>query len=851
MTATPTAPGVYLYEIASGVQAISGVSTSTTAFVGTALRGPINEPRQISGWGDFNTVFGGLSPKSEMSYAVWQFFQNQGSDAWIVRVGNNAVTATLALLDGNGNPSLTFSAFDGGFAGNGVAVSIYDAADPNRFNVVLTGVPNASGTSATESYSGLSMNSTDGFYVQTILNNQSSLVTVQRSAGVTFGSGSSTNAPPGAAPTFTAQAQMTVIVDGSISVPIVFPAATTMNATEIAAVLNGSATLTAAAAITATSAAVTITSKTKGEGSSVIVLQGSPNDASRPLGFGSANGGIEVDGTAQTKPVPSPAPGTLTFTDPSTNFTFGTDGTIAVALDGGRGVSIAIATSDITPANAANVETFASRLQTAMQSARPGVAYTNFTAVYTPPPTDTLVLTSGTRAAGSGVAITNAGTDTTAGTIGLLNGTAVIGASQILSGGSESPFDPTNPYGTFFPASNPKGGIYALEDVQIFNILVLAGISDGATLQDAASYCETRRAFLIMDPPPGLLPPAIETYATGAGPPKSDHAALYYPYIDITDPLTGMRRPTPPSGTMAGVYALTDATRGVWKAPAGTNASLIGAIDLEYNVTDAESGILNPIAINAIRNLIPYGIVVLGRAHDARSGREPVRLQVRSGATPRAATSSRACTEGRNGSCSSPMTRRCGAKSGSSARRSWTRSSARARSRAHRRATPTSSSATQTTNPAIVGELACSTSWSASRRSIRPSSSSSPSNRSPGRPEAEGHDGSSASIPRVSIRTRTSNSASSGTAATSQGSARSARSSARRKWSSTGRAATTASDARAAGRSQYEAITLERGITARSRVRELGVQGLELRCRPRRAALAQGLPQRHHPRGLQ
>ena len=87
---------------------------------------------------------------------------------------------------------------------------------------------------------------------------------------------------------------------------------------------------------------------------------------------------------------------------------------------------------------------------------------------------------------------------------------------------------------------------------------------------------------------------------------------MYYPYIDITDPLTGSTRPTPPSGTMAGGYAATDATRGVWKAPAGTNATLTGAIGLEYNVTDAESAILNPIAINAIRNLTPYGIVSWG-----------------------------------------------------------------------------------------------------------------------------------------------------------------------------------------------------------------------------------------------
>jgi len=628
MPTTPTAPGVYIYESPSNVQSITGVSTSTAAFVGPALRGPINQPWQISGWGDYNTVFGGLSPKSEMSYAVWQFFQNQGSNAWIVRVGNNATTALSHdaannpwLDDVNGNPSLTFEAFDGGFAGNGIGVSIYFATDPNRFNVILTGVPDASGNVATETYNGLSMNSQDGFYVESVINNQSGLVSVKRApltgtGHIVFGSGSSTNAPPATYPATTVTTTMTVVVDGATSVPVSFPArAAATTAAEITALVNDLVTTlnaTAALAAVATAAvsasnpdAVTITSKSSGETSSVIVLQGSPNDASRLLGFGSANGGSEIDGTSQTRPAPSPAPGTLTFTTASTSVKLpATPGNISVTLDGGRAVTIAL-TAEATLAQ------FATDLGNAVQSARPGVAYSAFTSVYDSG-TDTWTLTSGTRGAGSGVAISNAGTDTTAQTLGLTAGTAVIGAAQVLSGGSEAPFDPTNPYATFFPPSNPKGGIYALEDVQIFNLLVLAGISDGATLQDAAAYCQTRMAFLIMDPPPGLQPPAVETYATGPLPPKSDHAALYYPYIDITDPLTGATRPTPPSGTMAGVYAATDAARGVWKAPAGTNASLVGAIGLEYNVTDAESAILNPIAINAIRNLTPYGIVSWG-----------------------------------------------------------------------------------------------------------------------------------------------------------------------------------------------------------------------------------------------
>jgi phage tail sheath protein FI len=63
---------------------------------------------------------------------------------------------------------------------------------------------------------------------------------------------------------------------------------------------------------------------------------------------------------------------------------------------------------------------------------------------------------------------------------------------------------------------------------------------------------------------------------------------------------------------MAGLYASTDANRGVWKAPAGTEAGLGGVTKLEYTLTDAENGVLNPLAINALRNFPIYGPVAWG-----------------------------------------------------------------------------------------------------------------------------------------------------------------------------------------------------------------------------------------------
>ena len=86
MTVTPTYPGVYLQEIPSGNRTVTGVATSIAAFVGTAPRGSVDDPVPISGFGDFERAFGGLTRTSGLGYAVRDYFLNGGSDALVVRV---------------------------------------------------------------------------------------------------------------------------------------------------------------------------------------------------------------------------------------------------------------------------------------------------------------------------------------------------------------------------------------------------------------------------------------------------------------------------------------------------------------------------------------------------------------------------------------------------------------------------------------------------------------------------------------------------------------------------------------------------------------------------------------------
>ena len=86
MPATLTYPGVYIEEIPSGVRTITGVATSITAFVGRALRGPVDKAVTINSYGDFERIFGGLWAESSLGFAVRDFYLNGGSQAIIVRL---------------------------------------------------------------------------------------------------------------------------------------------------------------------------------------------------------------------------------------------------------------------------------------------------------------------------------------------------------------------------------------------------------------------------------------------------------------------------------------------------------------------------------------------------------------------------------------------------------------------------------------------------------------------------------------------------------------------------------------------------------------------------------------------
>ncbi|MFI9381960.1 phage tail sheath C-terminal domain-containing protein [Kutzneria sp. NPDC052558] len=163
-----------------------------------------------------------------------------------------------------------------------------------------------------------------------------------------------------------------------------------------------------------------------------------------------------------------------------------------------------------------------------------------------------------------------------------------------------------------------KTGLYALADVPDLNLLVipeLATLSGDPipVIAQAIRLCEDRRAFFIVDAPSAWTDlDKARSGLAGFDSVRSDHAALYFPQIVQTDPLTGQLRSFPPSGAIAGIYAGTDTARGVWKAPAGTEAVLSGTRALTVPMTDPENGLINPLGLNALRSFPVIGPVVWG-----------------------------------------------------------------------------------------------------------------------------------------------------------------------------------------------------------------------------------------------
>jgi hypothetical protein len=175
-----------------------------------------------------------------------------------------------------------------------------------------------------------------------------------------------------------------------------------------------------------------------------------------------------------------------------------------------------------------------------------------------------------------------------------------------------------------------RQGIALFEENDEISIVAAPGASDAASFQTLIGHCyDMKDRVAILDapeevqriedltkvaaPPVPGAPPAAGNAGGAARPPQNDKgvAAFYFPYITVRDALDPTRLVNvPPSGHLAGIYARTDATRGVFKAPA--NEPIIGALNVTYRVTRQEQEVLNPAGVNCIRFFLDSGIKVWG-----------------------------------------------------------------------------------------------------------------------------------------------------------------------------------------------------------------------------------------------
>jgi phage tail sheath protein FI len=163
-----------------------------------------------------------------------------------------------------------------------------------------------------------------------------------------------------------------------------------------------------------------------------------------------------------------------------------------------------------------------------------------------------------------------------------------------------------------------KAGLFALRKADLFNLLCLPpyledGNVDQSVVAAAAAYCEKRRAMLLVDPPSIWVDKDAAKAGVAVLGTTSKNAALYFPRLRQPDPLRGGQMDSfVPCGAVAGVMARTDTERGVWKAPAGMAATLVGVPELTVPLTDAENGELNPLGVNCLRAMPAAGRVVWG-----------------------------------------------------------------------------------------------------------------------------------------------------------------------------------------------------------------------------------------------
>jgi len=168
--------------------------------------------------------------------------------------------------------------------------------------------------------------------------------------------------------------------------------------------------------------------------------------------------------------------------------------------------------------------------------------------------------------------------------------------------------------------SSQHTGFYAFDEIEALNILLVPGVTTAPVLIGGIAYAESRKDLLfIAETPVHLEPLEAVDFRKGQGfythaAFNSSYAALYYPWIEISDPLTDKKKLVPPTGAVAGCIARSDQKTDVWYAPAGTDRGRVfNALSLAYKTSRGERDVLYPEGVNVIASFPDTGINIWGQ----------------------------------------------------------------------------------------------------------------------------------------------------------------------------------------------------------------------------------------------
>jgi len=547
-------PGIYIQEFTPGAP-IQPVGTSTGAFIGTAIMGPVNTPTFLTSWDEFQTVFGGLIAeasnvsiltRSYLAPAVYGFFLNGGTGCYVVRAVPSAITTLMATADlpiTAAVPSpvptdLVVTAIAEGSIGNSISIT---AADSSRLAAMLSAaalvVPATVPLIATATV--LTVTLPSG-YTAAQLN-----AAFPSGSKATVSGGGLTETVIVAATSITAGvAEITIDSPGLVNA---YNTATTVTATL-------GPTLQVPAALTAGLLSFQVTLPYP---STFVLSQALPTGAVIEVSEGGSSEFVTV---AAAGPV-TPGVGLITLT---------------TALQGnyGAGASVASMEFNLTVTGATTEPT---QMYLSMNQLHPGYWGTAFQSQYvtlslpTTPPTYPAIPVVPDPNPAPGMVALKGGQDDN----------RVEDLSDIE----------TNP--TFY--------LNLLAQLQDVDIIAFPGITNANAQQALITHCETlRNRFAVLDAAPdsSVGYTGLQTQYGQVRTPDG-FAAIYFPWIQVVNPLTGVTEYWPPSGHMMGIYALTDQNRGVYKAPA--NVPIQGALGLQSLLADADQGPLNLLGINILR----------------------------------------------------------------------------------------------------------------------------------------------------------------------------------------------------------------------------------------------------------